>query len=262
MKKLVFFSILFLSCAAGQKTGTLSFVTLDEEMTLGREITIQTPKLLRVIRNQEITLFFNQLVKEIGAASDWKGLDYTVFIINESDINHFSLPGGEIYLYRGLIEKTESAGEVAAVLAHEIAHVGRRDAVNRLAVKYSYAFAAQTVIGQNPELAVQILNNLFTQETILDYPGKAEYLADALAVKYMWNANYDPNSLITLLQKIRFCEKETGRTVALLQRTHPTLSNRSYRIRKELANVPYHEGLRKDLAEFKRIQEQLLRIPR
>ncbi|NLP10674.1 M48 family metalloprotease [bacterium] len=262
MKKLLLIALTLLSCAGSQKTGTLSFVTLDEEAALGREIATQSPKLLRLVRNHEISDFFNQLGKELGAKSDWTGLDYTVFILNEPDLNHFSLPGGSIYLCRGLIEKAETAHEVAAALSHEIAHIGRRNAVNRMASKYSYAFAAQSVFGQNPELATQILQSLFTKDTILDYPEKEEHLADALAAKYLWKANYDPEGLLLMVQKMRLQEKENKGSVALLRRTHPPFLNRINRIRKELTSMPHHGGLRRDLADFSRIRDQLMRIPR
>ncbi len=261
MKKITLLLLLFLSCTGGRKTGTLNFVTLDEEIALGREITIQTPKVMRTIRNQEIVAFFNKMAKELAAASDWTGLGYSVFVINDPASNHFSLPGGEIYIYRGLVEKTEYAAELAAVLAHEIAHIGRRDAVNRLAIKYSYAFAAQSVIGQNPELANQLLSSLFTPGTILDYPEKAEFLADASAVRFMWKANFDPSAMQTLMQKLRLLEKEAGAEIASFRRTHPPALDRLRRIRKELADMPVHDGLRRDLADFKKIREQLGRIP-
>jgi len=251
-----------LSCASSHKTGNLSFVTLDEEMTLGREIAIQTPNILRIIRNQEIGVFFNQLVKEVAAKSDWSGLGYTVYVVNDSAVNHFSLPGGEIYLTRGLVESAATAGELAGILSHEIAHIGRRDAVSRLATKYSYAFAAQSVIGQNPELAIQILQNLNNQATILDYPAKAEYLADALAIKYMWKANYDPNELLKLVHKVHDLEKSSRHLVQALRQTHPSSADRLQRIRRELASTPNHEALRQDVTDFKDIREQLMRIPR
>jgi predicted Zn-dependent protease len=253
---------LFFSCAGSHKVGTLNYVTLDEELALGRELVIQTPKHLRIIRNQEITQFFNVLAREIAAVSELSGLNYTVFVINEPDINHFSLPGGEVYLTRGLLEKAGSGAEVAAAIAHEISHIARRDAVNRLAVKYSYALAAQSVIGQNPELAIQVLNNVYNASTVLDYPEEAEYAADAQAVKYLWKANYDPNGLAGLIQTIRMAEKDNPRLVELGRLTHPPTLNRLNRLRKELADAPPHAGLRTDIENFKTMQEQLQRIPR
>lgn len=254
--------LLLAACAGSRQVGTLNFVTLDEELALGREVVIQTPKQLRVVRNQEITQFFNRLAKEIGDISDWSGISYTVFILNEADINHFSLPGGEIYICRGLIELAGNGTEVVAAIAHEIAHIARRDGVNRLAIKYSYALAAQSVIGQNPQLAVQVLNNLYTSATILDYPEEAEYAADAQAVKYLWKANYDPNGIATLIQNVRLAEKEKPALVEKYRLTHPTGLTRLNRLRQELADAPPHAGLRADVESFKTIQEQLQRIPR
>ncbi|MBN2355365.1 M48 family metalloprotease [candidate division KSB1 bacterium] len=250
-----------LSCAGSRKTGKLAFVSIDEEIALGQEFAIQAMQRLKLVRNQEITEFLNRMAHEIGAVSDWSGLEYNVYLVNEPDINHFSLPGGHIYIFRGLIEAAETASEVASAIAHEIAHIAARDGVDRMSHKYGYALAAQSVVGQNPEIPRQIIANLYSRDTILDYSKEAEKQADRKCIKYAWKANYDPAGLVFLLLKVRQAEEESPQKVSLLLKTHPATSGRYRSVNNELDSVPDRASLRKDLPEFSAIKNLLRKIP-
>lgn len=254
--------ILLINCGGRKSIGKLTFVAIEEELALGKEFSVQGAQRLRLIRNQTITHFFSQLAEEIGAYADWDSLQYKVFIVNEPDINHFSLPGGNIYLFRGLIEASDTASEVALIVAHEMAHLSMRDGVERLASKYGYAFAAQSVIGNNPEIPAQIISNLFSKDTILDYPPSAEFRADSKAIKYAWKANYDPSGLMDILRKVRKFEAENPERVSLLLLTHTRTTSRFRNLNNELSSVPYKSSLRKDLPEFQTVKELLAKIPK
>ncbi|NOY57921.1 MAG: M48 family metalloprotease [Calditrichaeota bacterium] len=260
----LFITSLLAGCAGTreQEEDTLQFVSIDEELSLGKKLTEQAGKQLPLIRNPEVTQFFDKIAREIGAQSDWTGLDYKVYIVNEPDLDHFSLPGGSIYIFRGLIGIADNASEIAMIIAHEVAHLASRDAVQRVAKKYTYAFAAQEVVGDIPEIAYQIISSLYSSGSILDYPEDAEYFADQRAIKYAWKANYDPEALAEILEKLRDVEETDPKLVALLLTTHPPTSNRYKKVKMELAQTPRKSTLRKDLPEFQHIKEILQKIPR
>ena len=255
---------LLLSCGGSQKTvrkDTLKFVSVEEELALGKALRAQAFKQIKLVRNHQITDFLNGIARELGAQSDWKGLDYSVYVVNDANLNHFSLPGGSIFIFRGLLEVAENAAEVAMIIAHEVAHLSSRDGVDRVASKYAYAFAAQSVVGEIPEIPAQIITNLYSEGTILDYAEEDEYFADKRAVKYAWRANYDPSALLTMLEKLRAAEKTNPRLVRLLQATHPPITSRYKRVRIEIEKMPRKRSLRLDLPEFKKIKETLEKIP-
>jgi len=254
----------FLGCAGNSSQNRLAFVTVEEEMSLGKELVNESKKQLPLIQNPEITSFFELIANEIelianeiGENSDWKGLTYSVFIVDLPDFNHFSLPGGSIYLFRGLIELTSSANEVALIIAHEIAHIASRDAIDRISEKYTFSFAAQSVMGYNPEIAKQIVASLYTTGTILDYPEENELLADVKAIQYAWKTNFDPTGLVKVLEKIRTAEKESPELTSLLDYTHPPATTRFKAIQPEISNLLGQNNLIKDLPEFDRIKELL-----
>lgn len=254
---------LLLSCAGARPKsgGQLHFVTIEEELRLGEEIASYTVQNLAILRNRSIHYFLSDLARRIGQVSDWQGLHYTIFVVNEPDINHFSLPGGNIYLFRGLLELCSTPQEAAAVLAHEIAHLSARNGVERLADKYGYSFAAQQIIGDNPEIAEHVIRSLYKTDTILDYPSEQEFAADQRAVVYLENAGLPTDGLSSLLRKIQTLQEKASPTVDLLSVTHPSAKSRLAKL-KSIAKSPSPSVAPTDLAAFRKMQELLSRLPR
>ena len=251
-----------LSCHPMQKTsGTLTFITIDEELELNKMLSLEAAKQFKLVRNQILVGYMNQIGREIGLQSDWNGLPYTVHVINEPDLNHFSLPGGSVFITRGIIDSSDTVCEVALVIAHEIAHIAARDGIRRVGQKYGYAFAAQSLIGQNPEISAQIISQLYADGTILDYSPEEEFLADAKAVKYAWKANYDPAGLVDILKKIRKTESKSPALTASLKMTHPSTSKRIRKVRLEVRRAPHKESLRKNYDDYTEIKDLMEKIP-
>ena len=218
MKKRLAFLLLGLTflfgCAGtGPKRETLQFVSVEEELDLGKSLSVQASQQLNLIRNQKVNEFFNALAKEIGLQSDWDGLEYFVHIVNDPHLNHFSLPGGHIYLFRGLVEFASTTSEISSIVAHEIAHLANRHGVDRMAIIYAYAFAAQSVLGEIDEIPQQIISNLYSDGTILDYTEEDEFIADERCIKYLWKANYDPNGFSSMLEKLRTVQEENPESI-------------------------------------------------
>ncbi|HNW58128.1 MAG TPA: M48 family metalloprotease [bacterium] len=254
-------TLLTTHCASSRKPGQLAFVSIEEEMALGREISVQSGQVLQTLRNQEVGRYLNGLAAEIGLQSHWSGLTYTVHVINAPDLNHFSLPGGQIFLYRGLIETLGNSDQVAAVIAHEIAHVAARDGVERLAAKYGWAVAAQSVIGQNPEIARQLLMTLYTKDTILDYPKPVEREADRKCATYLEKANFDPNGLLEMLRVLRQAESGHAALVRLLRKTHASASSRYRHVSNEVKLLASPAVNAHPQADFLQIKAILAKIP-
>jgi predicted Zn-dependent protease len=260
-------TLCFLSfqCAGtkSKETDTLNFITIEEELRLGEELNSFTVKHLNIIRNSRLNGFLKEMADSLGAVSHWRGLDYSVFVINEADINHFSLPGGNIFIFRGLLEQAHNAGEIAAIIAHEIVHLSQRDAVARLGEKYSYSFAAQQVIGENPEIADHIIMSLYREETILDYPEEQEASADEIALQYTLDAGYDPRLMITILEKIREIERKEPQRLDLLRMTHASTSSRLRKVQKAVKKLSIDPAtFRNESQNFVLLKNIVEKIPR
>lgn len=253
-------TVFLLRCASTvPRGGQIPFITIEEELQLGEEIASYSIQNLKIINNRAIAHFLGGIAAEIGRVSHWKGLHYTIFIINEPDINHFSLPGGNIFLFRGLLEMCSSSEEIAAVIAHEIAHLAQRDGVNRLAEKYGFSFAAQQAIGENPQIAEHIVLSLYQQDTILDYTPAQEYQADVNALLYLKDSQLNINCLKTLLEKISIQKPEQ---LTLLLTTHPSAADRLNKLRRAFRETKGHVSVPIDPTEFNKMKVLLARLPR
>ncbi|HOT95679.1 MAG TPA: M48 family metalloprotease [bacterium] len=253
--------LLATGCAGSRKSGTLAFVSIEEEIALGKEVSVQAGQVLKTVRNQEVLHYLDRLAAEIGLQSHWSGLTYSVQVVNEPDLNHFSLPGGEIFLYRGMIESLGSSDQVAAVLAHEIAHIAARDGIERLAAKYGWAVAAQSMIGQNPEIARQLLLTLYTKDSILDYPKPVEREADRKCTTYLEKANFDPKGALEMLRILRQAESRHPSLVRLLRRTHASASSRYRHVYNDVKSLNSPDINTHPLADFLQVKEILAKIP-
>lgn len=172
----------------------------------------------------------NDIGRRIAAASDRRDIIYTFQILDSPDDNAFALPGGCVYIFRGLYEKLDEGGR-AAVLAHQIAHVAARHALAHM----QSALGDEVLVGlvlaglgrRDPEAARQIAGASDAVFGLLSrgYSREEELQADALAVKYLTRAGYDPYAMARVLE---FLRKEKGKTGRMF----------------EMLNAPVHMGER------------------
>jgi len=104
----------------------------QQELELGRQYAAQINAELPIVQDAEISRYINALGNQIANASDDRNLDWQFYVVNDASVNAFAVPGGYIYVNRGLIERAGSMSEVAGVLGHEIAHVTERHSMERI----------------------------------------------------------------------------------------------------------------------------------
>src|SRR5919198_3297707 len=107
-------------------------VSTQQEVQMGQEYSAQINAQLPIVQDPEINRYVNVLGDSIANLADSRGLDYHFFIVNAAEINAFAVPGGFIYVNRGLIDKTQNLSQLAGALGHEIGHVVRRHSVKQM----------------------------------------------------------------------------------------------------------------------------------
>jgi predicted Zn-dependent protease len=107
-------------------------VSTQQEVQMGAEYSAQINQQLPIVQDAEINRYINVLGDSLARLADERGLDYTFYIVNAADVNAFAVPGGFIYVNRGLIDRTQSLSQLAGVLGHEIGHVVRRHSVQQM----------------------------------------------------------------------------------------------------------------------------------
>ena len=186
------------------------------------------------------------MVKTLGAATTRPGIAYTVKIVDNTDINAFTLPGGHVYVFKGLMDFVASDDELAGVLAHELGHNARLHALRgqAKAKKLSWlnlaAMAAMLAGGQNGANVAQ-----FSQFALLGamngYGVGLEKEADSSAVETMRKAGYNPSALVTFMQRLQIEENHHPDIKLGIFATHPPSDERAEAVMGQMKrdSVPF-----------------------
>ena len=234
---LIFFSIFFStsSCVVTPSSGQreISLMSEEDEKAIGKT---EHPKIIKqfggIYQNDTLQNYIESLGKFLVSTSESPNLKFTFTILNSPIVNAFALPGGYIYLTRGLIYLCQNEAQLAGVIAHEIGHVTGRHSAKR----YTKAIGTnllgnllKTII-KNPIL--QNLTNTTSSLYLLSYSRDHEYEADNLATRYMIRAGFDPYEMANFLKQMeRFSKlqkKIVGdkKKISELLLTHPNSSKR------------------------------------
>ena len=113
-------------------TASACGISTQQEVQMGAEYAAQINAQLPIVQDAEINRYVNVLGDSLARLADARGIDYNFYVVNDASINAFAVPGGFIYVNRGLIDRTQNLSQLAGVLGHEIAHVVRRHSVEQM----------------------------------------------------------------------------------------------------------------------------------
>lgn len=200
--------LIFCGCAVNPVSGKRDFVLMSEadEIFMGRKY---HPKILEQYGkydNPALQAYVSQVGKRLAAFSHRPGLVYRFTVLDSADINAFALPGGYIYITRGLLAYLNTEAELAGVLGHEIGHVTARHSVRQQTA--STASNISMAIGQIlvPELRNQAIFDTYdylSSVFMSGYSREHELEADSLGAEYLARAGYDPRAMINILKVLK-----------------------------------------------------------
>ncbi len=202
--------LLFLQgCATNPATGErdLVFMSENSEIALGREYNKQVLAQTAPYEQEKLQAYVQEIGERVAAVSHRGNLYYRFTVLDTPGINAMALPGGYIYINRGLVAHLNSEAELAAVLAHEVGHVTARHAVRQhasgtLAGVFSTAVAIGTGVRQAADLA-----NLLGTAVVRGYGREMELEADRLGAEYLARAGYDPQAMVGVLRALKAQEQ-------------------------------------------------------
>ena len=242
---------------------------VQDDIKLGREasrqVTQQFPLLNDNLSERYVESVGERLVAAIPPEFQQNAFDYQFDVVNARDINAFALPGGPMYVNRGMIEAARNEGEMAGVMAHEISHVALRHATAQATKQSSIGntlgtlgmiFGGAILGGQGGAqlgmMGAQIMQTRYSR----DY----ETQADILGSRIMANAGYDPRDLANMFRTIE--QQSGGGRAPEWMSSHPNPGNRYQSINREASQLNVVSNPRKVTAEFSRVQERLRTMPR
>ncbi len=234
----------------------------EKEVRQGREAAAEVDRQAKFIEDPLITEYVNRVGQNIVLHSDAK-VPFTIKVIDSDEVNAFALPGGFFYVNKGLLLAADNEAELAGVMAHEIAHVAARHAVENQAkaslLEYA-ALGASIFIGGIPGMIYQNTAGIGLLGIFMKFSRGAEEEADRLGIQYMYAAGYDPGAMSTMFEKLEAKNKKKPGFISRAFATHPAPPDRRQAASNLAARFPEREEYVISSSEFQRVKGRLLRL--
>jgi len=192
------------NCAVNPVTGNPNFVTMSEsqEINVGRTEDKKVREQYGIYDNPELQRYVNDIGQRLAKASHRAGLQYQFLVVDSPQVNAFALPGGYIYITRGILAYLNSEAELAAVLGHEIGHVTARHSVQQISAATAANVSVsvlQILVPQARSSAGDLLINVLGGSILSGYGREHELEADRLGAEYLARTGYDPQAMIKVV---------------------------------------------------------------
>jgi len=254
--------------------------SLKRERELGESLAASFNQFSRIVNDPALNDYVNRIAQKIVRNSDAE-IPFTVRLIDSSEIPRaYGLPGGFLYVDSALIFAAESEAELAGVMAHEIAHVAARHATRALSRKRMCSLTAELSLLAGPVgVLLNDASSVAGPLSVKKFSRDSEYEADLLGIEYAYSAGYDPEALLSALEKLHALE--AGRSAAFAKipgyhfashlpfhdkvargfSNYPLTEDRIHRLQSEIATfLPNRSDYIIDTNEFQEIKEHLLSL--
>jgi hypothetical protein len=236
--------------------------SLEEDVKLGQEAAAQVRKELPLMNDERVDDYVEgigtRLVGAIPAEFQHPPFKYTFDVINQKEINAFALPGGPMFLNRGMMEAAKSEAEMAGVMAHEISHVALRHGTAQATKAQPWQIGSVlgqiggAILGGTAGSILGQASQIVPGVVVMKYGREAETQADLLGAQILARAGYDPREMANMFKTI---EAQGGASGPEWLSSHPNPGNRYNAITKEAASLQV-QG-RGDTGQFASIQGRL-----
>jgi predicted Zn-dependent protease len=241
----------------------MNFFSKQQDVQLGQEAAQQVRQKYREVQSP----FLKNYVRDIGSrlasapAARETGFPFSFSVLQDKSVNAFALPGGPMFIFSGLVQNVDNEAQLAAVMAHEMAHVilrhGTHQASKANLLKLPLLLAGEA-LGQQSLLTT--ITNLGANTLIMKYSRDAESEADALGAHLMAQAGYDPTQMARFFNKL---QAMGGRNAGWTQffSDHPNPGNRERAIMAEAQTIRARRyGF--ETGQFRRAKSEVASLPR
>ena len=253
--------IALLIAAAVVPTTAITLMSVEEEIAIGRQANTDTRKQLAELADPEVRSYVRSIGARLAKAASGPRYPYSFTVANYREINAFALPGGPIWINRGVLQAATNESQVAGVLAHEIAHVAQRHAAQQM----SNAMIANLGLGALGALlgnaggaaAARTAAGLGTNLWFLRFSREDESEADRVGLRILRRAGWDGRGMIELFQILTREQGQNPGAVQTFLSSHPAPADRMHALQADVARA--HGGTR-NTAKFQAIKAKLLKM--
>jgi len=255
----------FLVCAlAGCRDS--SSMSIEEEHEMGLAAAEQAAREMPLLQDEPIVRFVRELGAHIVQRADSTGRDYEFLVINSDVANAFAIPGGFIFINRGILERAGNASELAGVLAHEIGHVVERHGLEQMAKAQNtntIVALVYVLLGRAPGGAEQVALQVAGSAWMAKHSREAEREADRVAVVYLARAGLDPRGMPQFFERLLEEDRRGSGDLLAWFSTHPVTEDRIADTEAMIAQLPpaVVERAARDLLQFAQMRRRLAALP-
>ncbi len=238
----------------------LNMYSVEREQLMGRRMAEDVERHCRLVKDPVVNQYVRELGQRLVRNSDAK-IPFTIKVIDSGEVNAFALPGGYFYVDSGLIVAAQNESELAAVMAHEIAHVAARHATRNMTKVQLWNIVSMPFMffGGPVGMAVRQVSSMAYPVSVRKFSRDAEREADLLGIEYAYAAGYDPLAFINFFERLK-SGKGKKSFIAKAFLTHPMNSDRIARAQKEIATMlPSRDEYLVDSSAFQEAKAELLK---
>ena len=242
---------LFTGCATNPVTGKdqLMLMSPDEEIALGKQYAPEVQKQLGgPIDNPQIHAYIASVGQKIARISHNPTLEYNFVVVTDESINAMALPGGYVFITKGMLQKLTTEAQLAAVLSHEIVHITARHSAEAMSKQIGLEILL-SALGEDTSQTIITVAQIGTQIIDLKYSRDAEYEADSYGLDYMLTAGYDPYAMYQMMQMLN--DQNSQRPIEFFS-THPDPENRMKNIQQKINAMTIPNNLKTAKQDYKK----------
>lgn len=251
---------LALALVAGSTTVAACGISREQEVQMGQEYAAEINRQLPIVNDASVNRYINNLGRSIAQRGN-RQYNYNFYVVNGAQINAFAVPGGHVYVNRGLVERTRNMSELAGVLAHEIAHVELRHGVQQMEQMQAANIGLSlgyVLLGRAPTGVEEAVINVGGTAYFARHSRGAENEADATAVSLLANSNINPNGLTSFFGVLLSDQQRSPSTVEQWFSTHPLTQDRIENTQSYINQLPAGaRGGRSDDAGYANMKSRL-----
>lgn len=258
-KKTVFiaiacFGLLFGGCAVNPITGEeeLMIFPREQDIAIGQKYAPELERQLGGrIENESIQNYVDAVGQRVAKVSHWKELEYHFTVVNDESVNAVTLPGGYIFITKGMLKKLDSEAQLAAILGHEVSHVVTRDTINAMSNQIGIDILLSAAVSDGASGAAQNTIGLGRRILSLSYSREDERTADMGGIQYTYKAGYNPYGMVETMKILE--EQSEARPIEFLS-SHPNPGNRAEYITARIKSTYFNlTGLETGEQDYRRI---------
>jgi hypothetical protein len=238
----------------------------EQDVEMGKRLSATAESQLPMLEDLRVNGYLNRLGRKLAAFAPGTVYPYEFHCVNSKQLNSFALPGGQVYIYRGVIEDADDEAQLAGVMAHEISHVALRHGTNQ-ATRQEMSSGIFGILGgmvgggSVSAITSQLGGGAIAGSVLVKYTRNSETQADILGTQILYDSGYDPRAMAQFFENAQNDTKKKSRVAALFA-DHPIPERRIERVDEEIDKMggPLKDS-KTDSPEFREIRRYILSLP-